>query len=303
LKKLLVWFLAFIITAASAVYQRRTGPTYHLRGKVEVGATPVRFELPRSAEISADCEIGVAVAAPEVTGRIMYKRSKTGKEWSETPMARRGDRLVGYLPRQPAGGKLDYRVVLDDRGQAVSLTGEKPVSIRFKGHVPLVILLAHILVMFAAMLLSTRAGLAALFRRDHPRVFGAWTVFFLFVGGFVFGPLVQKLAFGTWWTGVPIGWDLTDNKTLIAMVIWIIAMVAGRRGRGARGWILAAAVLMLVVFLIPHSLLGSELTYPQAGNWRGGRSAARAREGSWNIAVLVLSATRASPVARGGGTL
>ena len=49
------------------------------------------------------------------------------------------------------------------------------------------------------------------------------------------------------------------------MVIWIVAMVAGRKGRGARPWILAAAVLMLVVFLIPHSLMGSELKYPEAG--------------------------------------
>ncbi len=273
MKKAFIWILAFIITAASAVYQRRTGPTYHLRGAVEVGGSRVRFELPRSAETSADGEVGVAVAGPEVTGRILFRRSKTGDSWSESPMARQGDRLVGYLPKQPAAGKLDYRIVLNDRGQDVSLTGDKPVVIRFKGHVPLGVLLAHILVMFAAMLLSTRAGLAALSKGDHPRLFGAWTVFFLFVGGFVLGPIVQKLAFGTWWTGVPIGWDLTDNKTLIAMVIWIVAMVAGRKGRGARGWILAAAILMLVVFLIPHSLLGSELKYPPAG----GPSAAPAR--------------------------
>jgi len=265
MKKLIIWFLAFIITAASAVYQRRTGPTYHIRGKAAVAGASLKFELPRSHETSADCLVDVAVPAPEVTGRILYRRSKTQDAWSEAPMERQGDRLGGFLPKQPAAGKLDYSVVLNDRGQEVSLTGEKPVIIRFRGHVPLGILLAHILVMFAAMLLSTRAGLAALNKKDHPRLFGAWTVLFLLVGGFVLGPLVQKLAFGTWWTGVPLGWDLTDNKTLIAMVVWIIAMVAGRKGRGARGWILAASVLMLVVFLIPHSLLGSELKYPQAG--------------------------------------
>ncbi|OGD22837.1 MAG: hypothetical protein A2W03_03650 [Candidatus Aminicenantes bacterium RBG_16_63_16] len=265
MKKLVVWFLAFIITAASAVYQRRTGPTYHLRGKVEVAGTSVKYELPRSAETSADCKVDVAVAAPEVTGKILYKRFKTSDAWAKVSMARQDGRLVGLLPKQPAAGKLDYRVVLTDRGQDVSLTGEKPVIIRFKDHVPLGVLLAHVIVMFGAMLLSTRAGLAALDKKDHPRLFGAWTLLFLFVGGFVLGPLVQRLAFGAWWTGVPLGWDLTDNKTLIALVIWIIAMVAGRKGPRARGWILAASVIMLVIFLIPHSLLGSELKYPEAG--------------------------------------
>ena len=38
----------------------------------------------------------------------------------------------------------------------------------------------------------------------------------LAVGGFILGPLVQNYAFGELWTGVPFGWDLTDNKTLIA---------------------------------------------------------------------------------------
>ncbi len=265
MKKLTIWVLAFLITAASAYYQRRTGPTYHLRGKAEVGGSLLKFELPRSAETSSDCEISVNVPLTEATGRLKYRRFKSGEGWTETPMVRQEDRLVGRLPVQPAAGKLDYLVVLNTGGRDVSLTGDKPVVLRFKGHVPLGILLAHVLVMFAAMLLSTRAGLAALDKKDHPRLFGAWTVLFLLVGGFVLGPLVQKLAFGTWWTGVPFGWDLTDNKTLIALVIWIIAMVAGRKGRGARGWILAAAILMLVVFMIPHSLLGSEYKYPTAG--------------------------------------
>jgi len=279
MKKAAVWFLAFIVTAASAIYQRRTGPTYELRGKAEVAGSPLKYELPRSAETTADCEVGVAVAAPEVTGKILYRRSKTGDLWSESPMTRQGERLVGLLPKQPAAGKLDYKVILNDGLRDVSLTGETPVVIRFKGHVPLGVLLAHVIVMFAAMLVSTRAGLAALDKADHPRLFGAWTLGFLFLGGFVLGPLVQKFAFGSWWTGVPLGWDLTDNKTLIALVIWVAAMVAGRKGRGARGWILAASVLMLIVFLIPHSLLGSELKYPEAGRPVVGQSGAPAQAG------------------------
>lgn len=265
MKRLFVWLLAFIITAASAVYQRRTGPTYPIQGEVKVAGAPVRFTLPRSAGTADDCEVAVSVANPDVTGRLLYKRFKSEDAWSEAPMTMRGDRLAGFLPRQPVAGKLAYRVILGYRGQDISLTGEEPVILRFKGHVPLGILLAHVLVMFSAMLLSTRAGLAALDRRADPRIFRLWTVVLLFVGGFLLGPLVQKLAFGSWWTGVPIGWDLTDNKTLIAMVIWVIALIAGRGGRRARAWTVAAAVLMLVVFMIPHSLLGSELRYPAAG--------------------------------------
>jgi hypothetical protein len=72
---------------------------------------------------------------------------------------------------------------------------------------------------------------------------------------------VQKFAFGEWWAGVPYGWDLTDNKTLLAVLAWIVAVWALRGGRRARGVVLATAVLTLVVFAIPHSAWGSQIDW------------------------------------------
>jgi hypothetical protein len=103
--------------------------------------------------------------------------------------------------------------------------------------------------------------LEALGREGRTRKYALWTVILLFVGGFILGPLIQKLSFGAWWTGFPLGFDLTDNKTLIAFLGWLVALLVGGKGRNARWFVLAAAVLMLVVYLIPHSLLGSELDY------------------------------------------
>jgi hypothetical protein len=74
----------------------------------------------------------------------------------------------------------------------------------------------------------------------------------------ILGPVVQKFAFGEFWTGIPWGFDLTDNKTLIAMVAWGIALWKGRK---SKYWIIFAAVVLLAVYLIPHSMLGSELNY------------------------------------------
>jgi hypothetical protein len=261
MKKILFWLLAFLITAASAFYQRLTGPTHPLRGKVALSQGKVGFELPRSADIAADCEIAVDVADPAVKGRILYRRFKTADPWIETPMSRRNGRLVGVLPEQPMAGKLAYKVVLADREKEASLGGDEPIVIRFKGHTPIPLLLAHILVIFAAMLFSTRAGLAALDPLGDPKRLAVWTAVLFFAGGFILGPLMQKFAFDAWWTGFPLGMDLTDSKTLFAMLAWVAALVAGRGGRQNKRWVLAASIVTLIVFLIPHSLLGSEFKY------------------------------------------
>jgi hypothetical protein len=263
MRKIAFWIIAVFITVSSAIYQRITGPTYPVRGKTMINGSEITYKLERSYEDTEDYEIAIKVDNEEITGQLVYKRHKTDDPWTKIPLIRRKDSLLASLPKQPAAGKLEYKVILSSHENEVSLPGEKPVVIRFKGPVPLAILIPHVIVMFLAMLLSTRAGIAALDSKSNPRKFALWAAGLLIVGGLILGPLVQKFAFGELWTGFPISSDLTDNKTLIALIGWIAAVIAGRGGKPARWWVLGASILLLVVYLIPHSLLGSELDYSQ----------------------------------------
>lgn len=260
MKKGLFWLLAVLITLASAVYQRMTGPTYPLKGHVVVAGAAVKYELPRSAETRGDAEIALTAPAP-LQGWLEWKRFKTADEWARVELVREGDRLVGRLPLQPAAGKVAYRVALTGNGESKTLTGDAPAILRYKDPVPLWILIPHVLVMFGGMLCATAAGLAALDKKRNPRRLVLWTVALLFAGGFVLGPLMQKFAFGVAWAGFPVGSDLTDNKTLLAFLFWIVALIAGRKGRPARPFVIAASLMTLLVFLIPHSVRGSEFDY------------------------------------------
>jgi hypothetical protein len=260
MRKFPFWLLAVVITLGSAVYQRLTGPTYPLRGKAVVAGTEVKFKLPRSAETVRDAEVRIPAPVP-LQGYLDYKRFKTEDPWTREALVREGGDLVGALPKKPAAGKLAYKVYLTGGYVATPVAGEDPVVIRFKDPVPAWVIIPHVLIMFAGMLLSTAAGLAALDKKRNPRRFVLWAVALLFAGGFILGPLVQKFAFGVAWAGFPVGFDLTDNKTLIALLFWIAALIAGRKGKPARPLVLAASLVTLLIFLIPHSLLGSELDY------------------------------------------
>ena len=128
---------------------------------------------------------------------------------------------------------------------------------------PIFILIIHVIAMFAAMLVATRTGLEALMPDPKYTKYMLWTLGILAFGGFVMGPIVQKYAFGEYWTGIPFGIDLTDNKTLIAFVGWLVALIMYKRSQKPKLWVIGAAVLMLIIFIIPHSVLGSELDYNQ----------------------------------------
>ena len=146
---------------------------------------------------------------------------------------------------------------------AVSLPANDEMVIRFKGDVPLFILIPHVLAMFFGMLVSTRAGLELFGTGEKLRSLTYWTLGLLGIGGLILGPIVQKYAFGAYWTGWPFGHDLTDNKTLVAFLVWAVAATALQRGHYPRRWAFGAAVVTLIVFMIPHSVLGSELKYEE----------------------------------------
>ncbi len=257
-----IWVLAIVLTLASAVYQRMTGPTYPARGTVELGGTEHRLRLTRTHAGPGDQPVTIVMPDQTVTGEVAWRRYPTSDAWSALPLQRHGDRLETALPHQPVAGKLEYQVRLH-RGNEVTVFPERPAITRFRDEVPAAVLIPHVAAMFLAMLFSTMAGLGAIWRSPQVRRDVYWCTGFLFVGGFILGPLMQEIAFGDWWTGIPFGWDLTDNKTLFAAVAWAYALWAMRGKREARGAIIAAALVTLVIFAIPHSTWGSELKWEQ----------------------------------------
>ena len=177
------------------------------------------------------------------------------------------------MPRQPPAGKLDYRVILKANSESLVLPEKEPAVIRFKGDVPNLILYPHILAMFLAMFLSTRTGLEIFSPSPRLKALTYWTLGFLIVGGMILGPIMQKYAFGAYWTGWPFGSDLTDNKTFVAVLGWVVAAIALYRAKRPEIWAAIAAVVLLAVYMIPHSVLGSELNYNLAGQHQPARPA------------------------------
>lgn len=264
LKSILLWILALAITLAMAVYQRTTGPTYPVDGTVTLGGETVTWSLKRSHGDPEDHTVSIPVPDSTFHGTLRWKRHGTGDSMIDVPMDFEHGVLKATLPHQPPAGKLDYQVVLERGDERAVLPARDQVAvIRFKGAVPAAVLVPHILLMFLALLLSTRTVFAA-FAGEKVKGLAIAALFCLGIGGLLLGPTVQKYAFDAYWTGWPFGEDLTDNKTALAVVAWAVAVwrITATRtpGRG-RWWALGAALVMIGVYLVPHSLGGSEYDY------------------------------------------
>lgn len=266
---IMLWVISVLGAAALMVYQRRTGPTYPISGAYTLGQTTTRYSLIRTHSITSAAEIHVAAPNPETTGSIIYRRYPSDDPFGPpTPLVRMGGDLCASIGPLPPAGKFEYYVELHGDGQTVRLP-EAPRSaiIRFKGDVSAPVLILHIAAMVLAGILGIRAGVAALLGHPH-RSLTSMAAGVLCAGGLVLGPMVQKAAFGAYWTGWPLGEDLTDTKTLVALIPYAIGWALLRRERTAsraRWFVAAGTFVLLATYIVPHSTRGSQIDYRKAG--------------------------------------
>ncbi len=184
-KSLIIWLIAIILTLLLAAFQRMTGPTYPVSGIVEFNNEIAEYEFDRSHGGEGDHTVQIKNDNGGLLAELFWKRYKTKDEWSRVQMIRKDNMISASLPHQPKAGKLLYKVKLINQSVSIVIP-EKPVVIRFKGDVPLSILIPHIIFIFGAMLLSTRTGLEIFNKEPKFKNLTIATLSFLFIGGGIF---------------------------------------------------------------------------------------------------------------------
>ena len=192
-RTVLFWSIAVVITLASLVYQRVTGPTYPVSGTAQLNGIPIPYTLSRSYDGPDNASVQVKTNDQSITGILFWKRYNTGDPWKLVPLIFVEGILKGELPHQPVAGKLMYKIELLKGEEGVSLPGNGPIVIRFRNPLPIWLIVLHVLAMFGAFLFSACAGLEFFNKEPKFRKFIFATLGFLVVGGFILGPLMQYL--------------------------------------------------------------------------------------------------------------
>ncbi|MCL2098273.1 MAG: hypothetical protein FWH23_05885 [Bacteroidales bacterium] len=257
-KKTLCWAAAIIITLSAVLFQRMSGPTHSLKTQFTLNGVAYNAALPRSLNTDKDMKLRIKDLPPAVQMHCVFEPYISDLPLWDTLSARRDEHgaFIISFPPHHAAEKINYFIILASPSESTFLTNN-PVTLRFKNSVPAWLLIPHILLMFAAMLFSNLSGILAFIKQHSFYRYAKWTLWCLLGGGLLLGCLVQKMAFGVFWSGWPFGQDLTDNKTLLIALVWAAALWINRKLKKRYIWAVIAAIVMLAMYAIPHSTMGS----------------------------------------------
>jgi hypothetical protein len=184
------------------------------------------------------------------------------------------------VPNQGRGTEFSYRFQMEDsqgRKLAVIPETEKKAAaeqlwFRFEGARSVMLLVIHITCMFGAFLIMVLVFLTATenLKDEAVRVrLGRqtlWATTVLFIGTFPIGFWLEYQVYATYWTGIPLGRDITDSKSLLIFVYWAVMLYLLRGaafsrnprkdivGPAAARWIaIIGVVISLALYLVPHS--------------------------------------------------
>jgi len=173
-----------------------------------------------------------------------------------------------------ARGKRNYFYISaeDNEGNKVILPKQKNTGkiklyqLRSEGKPSFLLKLLHIMLMLTALIILIHAlYYSASFlqnkNEDIPlklKNLILWGIITFFVTGFPIGWIIEYQVLGNFWEGIPFGWDITDNKTLLILIYWLAIFIPYRLKKISPSTmsklIIFGTIFTLVLFIIPHSI-------------------------------------------------
>ena len=275
--------LAFLCTVLLLIATRKTTAVRSVHEMVQQHGILIEHNtVPKQVGDEVPVISAKVEGASEV--RLVYKIGKDGEYQSVKMSPKPGEEnaYAATIPHHPKSTKAWYflEAATVREGSLVKVTlperdsGQvRPIRLKFRGEVPLYIIIPHIVSIFAAIFFATLTLFSAIELKKGKTTLKksvklcAVTLLFLFIGFFPFGWAMNYFAFGVLWEAFPFGRDVTDNKSQIMFLFWLFTlfMVKGTlwgkgetknlvSGRSYSTLVIVSFVATLLILAIPHSL-------------------------------------------------
>ena len=271
----------FISTRAPDMLTKGDLRIVYRHAKEEDAGFPYRFNLTVSSRSVKVPQDGVKAYWMKGEDYRAKKNNLQKSDFNVTTMETTGDGLfTASLPTRAKNTRYVMFMEITDGANVLATLPEKALEekhfygISYKTDPNKYGLLVHIVLMLVALMLLIHAFYYAfnylwnrqdwIIGKSASSLF--WGILCYGISAFPLGIWIEYEKYGTYWTGFPLGWDVTDSKTLFNFVYWAVVVILIKGTIFSKNkakdlisyktyaWvaILGGILTMVVRFAIPH---------------------------------------------------
>jgi hypothetical protein len=220
--------------------------------------------------------VKIAIWSPgkkELDVKVHFKVEK--REFTTRNAQRIGDSsyYITVLPPMEKGKNIFYYITAkDNKGKEIKIPKNAPqhplFKLKFKAKVGKFALMLHVILLgaaiiffihtfyFANLVLFTKPydfAITNYFKKCVSSII--WGLMLFFAGTIPVGMAIAYKAYGVAWQGFPVGFDITDNKSLVIIILWAILLLFAKKMRPKPFSVLSIICFLIsaIVYCIPHS--------------------------------------------------
>jgi hypothetical protein len=220
-KKLILWIAAAIITFLASFLHQRIGPYYPVSGSIGIEGKKVTYFFEKVHYGKDDLIFRIRKDLAGLKGNLIIKKVQQDA-WEEIPFSDQGNYLAASFQPLNSGNIIEYKAVLELKGQKYEIPANRKVNLVFLGMRPASVLYVLYFFLFGGLLIAVRGGMEYFNPDDKRILFSVLASMFFFVASIIFYPFIKSYELDVINKNIPSAASLFDIYLISIFVLWIV---------------------------------------------------------------------------------
>jgi hypothetical protein len=263
-QNIILWLGTLILTFLAGYLHNAAGPYYPVSETIGIEGKMVTFKFDKIYRGNDSYNLIIKSDVKDIKAFLLWKyvsdKSITANPspnqlapvWHREAMTDSDYFIKGKIPKHNPHEKVVYRVELNYNNKQYLLPEDKPVTIKFLGHVNPSIMNIFYFVLFGGLLLAIRTGLETFNDKPHLGLYTIFTLIFFFLYAVCVVPLKSTYELNAINNFVPPVSSLITYQSISLLLLWIIGLTLNFNFKANKIIPLVLSSLTLIIYIFLH---------------------------------------------------
>jgi hypothetical protein len=220
--QIILWISSLLILFVIGYIKNITDKNYPVTGTFGIEGYKVSYKLDKVSYDKVAYKNIIISDIKGVTGKIITHQNN---EKNEIEMQEIDRGLIGEIPVQKPGERINYKILLKHKNKNYELPQKDFATLTFWGNIPSAITSLHFILLYFGLLLSIRSATELFNQNEYLKKYSIITTILFLALTILIHPLQNSYKLGAINNYIPPIIDLLDPIFIIISLVWVTGTI------------------------------------------------------------------------------